>query len=94
MNKVCCTICLVLFVVKERIEGLPAEWGAVDDGAAEGDLVGVFQFVADSNASGDDADGDASGGKLAEDIEIGGVLDGHYVLYFLHNTDGKPCRRR
>ena len=55
------------------MEGV-AEEGAVEDGAAEGQFVGVFDFVAHAHASRQHRDFHIGvGGKTAEDVEVGGV---------------------
>ena len=55
------------------MEGV-AEEGAVEDGAAEGQFVGVFDFVAHAHASRQHRDFHIGvGGKTAEDVKVGGV---------------------
>ena len=46
---------------------------AVDNAAAEGNLVGVFEVVADGDTAGDGGDFDTQRGKLFVEIEGGGV---------------------
>ena len=55
------------------MEGV-AEEGAVHDGAAQGQLVGIFDLIAHAHAAGQDGDLHVGiRGQAAKDVEIGGV---------------------
>ena len=59
---------MVLLVVRQSLY-----WRAVHDGATEGYLIGIFQFVAHADAPCYDCLLYVEGLELSRDIEVGGV---------------------
>ena len=45
----------------------------MEDGASEGDFVGVLEVVTDGDATGDGGDFDTKGLQLFVEVEVGGV---------------------